>query len=170
MTPAGARAGEDESDRGLGLCRCCAGQGQRERWRRRGRRGRLLTAVGALCVAAAIALSIYNVWDTWHAGSVAGEALSEFELATPLNDSLSGIDPLRPMPEVEIDGRSYIGKLVIPLQGLELPVQASWDYPALRVSPCRYAGSAYAGDLVIAAHNYASHFGGLKEVVSRKLV
>ena len=162
VAPVEVRAGEDESDRRLGPRRCHAGQGQRKRWRRRGRRGRLLTAAGALCVAAAIALGIYNVWDTWHAGSVASEALSEFELATPLSDSLPGIDSLRPMPEVEIDGRSYIGKLVIPSQGLELPVQASWDYPALRVSPCRYAGSAYSGDLVIAAHNYVSHFGGLK--------
>lgn len=46
----------------------------------------------------------------------------------------------------------------------ELPVISSWDYPGLRVAPCRYTGSAYTDDLVIAAHNYASHFGRLREL------
>lgn len=48
--------------------------------------------------------------------------------------------------------------------GRELPVISSWDYPGLRIVPCRYTGSAYTDDLVIAAHNYASHFGRLREL------
>ena len=43
---------------------------------------------------------------------------------------------------------------------LELPVQAEWSYPALKTSPCRYAGTPEAG-LVIAAHNYEQHFARL---------
>ncbi len=36
--------------------------------------------------------------------------------------------------------------------------------PNLKLAPCRYSGSAYLGDLVIAAHNYSQHFGRLKEL------
>ena len=32
------------------------------------------------------------------------------------------------------------------------------SYPLLKLAPCRYAGSAYQGNLVIAAHNYKTHF------------
>ena len=68
------------------------------------------------------------------------------------------------MPVVTVEGRDYIGLLSIPALGLELPVISDWDYPALRVAPCRYAGSAYQNNLVIAAHNYASHFGRLNQL------
>jgi sortase A len=39
---------------------------------------------------------------------------------------------------------------------------SEWSYPNLRISPCRYTGSAYKNNLIIAAHNYESHFGNLK--------
>ena len=66
-----------------------------------------------------------------------------------------------PMPVQEIDGEGYIGILQIPDLALELPIIGEWSYPRLRTAPCRYVGSAYTHDLIIAAHNYASHFGGL---------
>ena len=47
---------------------------------------------------------------------------------------------------------------------LELPVISQWDYPALKIAPCRYSGSLYQDNLIICAHNYASHFGKLKEL------
>ena len=74
------------------------------------------------------------------------------------------LNPEMEMPAVRIDDREYIGVLSIPALGRELPVISSWDYPGLRVAPCRYTGSAYTDDLVIAAHNYASHFGRLREL------
>jgi sortase A len=39
---------------------------------------------------------------------------------------------------------------------------ADWDDEKLKLSPCRYAGSYYTNDLVIAGHNYARHFSSLK--------
>ncbi len=63
-----------------------------------------------------------------------------------------------------INGRDYIGVLSIPSLELELPVISQWDYPALKVAPCRYSGSLYQDNLIICAHNYASHFGKLKEL------
>ena len=44
----------------------------------------------------------------------------------------------------------------------ELPVMAEWDDTRLKLAPCRYSGSTKTDDLVIAAHNYARHFGGLQ--------
>ena len=46
--------------------------------------------------------------------------------------------------------------------GLKVPVQRNWSYENLSVSPCRYSGSAYAGNLAIIAHTY--HFGKLSSL------
>ena len=71
------------------------------------------------------------------------------------------------MPEVrleELDGAACIGVLEIPEIDLKLPVLSEWSYPLLKKAPCRYSGSAYLDNLVIAAHNYRTHFGKLKEL------
>lgn len=52
----------------------------------------------------------------------------------------------------------------IPALELELPVMAQWSYPRLKIAPCRYYGSAAENNLVIAAHNYPRHFGGLSKL------
>ena len=63
-----------------------------------------------------------------------------------------------------IDGQEYIGYLSIPVLELELPVISEWDYDRLKIAPCRQYGSTKTDDLVIAAHNYASHFGRLAQL------
>lgn len=63
-----------------------------------------------------------------------------------------------------IDGYGYIGYLSLPTLGLELPVMEAWDYDRLKLAPCRYAGTTMGDDLVIAAHDYARHFGRLEEL------
>ena len=74
------------------------------------------------------------------------------------------VDPGMEMPETEIDGRRYVGVLSIPSLDLELPVQSGWDYKKLKISPCRYVGTPYLGNFVIASHNYDRHFGRLKQL------
>ena len=74
------------------------------------------------------------------------------------------LDPQREMAVKIVNGRPYIGVLSIPVLGLELPVIQEWNYPDLRIAPCRYVGSVYTDNLVIAAHNYISHFGNLKHL------
>ena len=64
---------------------------------------------------------------------------------------------------IEIENNDYIGYISLPALGIELPVMSSWSYDNLKISPCRYKGSAAGGDLIIAAHNYSSHFGRLDE-------
>lgn len=51
----------------------------------------------------------------------------------------------------------------MPALGLMLPVMSDWGYERLRVAPCCW-GSVYDDSLVILAHNYARHFGGIKDL------
>ena len=41
---------------------------------------------------------------------------------------------------------------------------SDWDYKRLKIAPCRQFGSSRTDDLVIAAHNYKTHFGLLGEL------
>ena len=70
------------------------------------------------------------------------------------------------MPTENVDGYDYIGIISIPSLGLELPVISEWSYPALRVAPCRYTGSVYTDNMILAAHNYRTHFGNIGNLVA----
>lgn len=86
------------------------------------------------------------------------------ELGTPATETVYPdyvLNPNMEMPVQEIDGYDYVGILSIPALALELPVISSWSYEGATVAPCRYSGSAYLDDLVIAAHNHRAHFGPL---------
>ena len=71
---------------------------------------------------------------------------------------------IRELSVVNIDGCPYIGYLTIPSQELEMPVADTWDDEILKTSLCRYYGSPFTDDLVIAGHNYKSSFGKLKNL------
>lgn len=145
------------------------------------RLGIVLIAVGLLLAAAGIALGGYNLWDNSRAGAEAErvleaitqhrEALAATQEPGP-NETLPDYQPdwmpevsVPEMPVIEIDGYRYIGTLTIPVLDLELPVMEDWDYSQLRVAPCRYAGSVYEGNMILCAHNYAVHFGRLKNLL-----
>jgi len=68
------------------------------------------------------------------------------------------------MPVVEVDRHDYIGTLLIPDLGLDLPVMSEWSYPKLKLAPCRYTGSAYGQQLIIVAHNYVTHLGNIQKL------
>ena len=133
--------------------------------------GVCLTAGGLLLITAALLLLVYNLWDEYRASAASSQVLEQ--LPEPVQTSASSAEPeeqeipdyiLNPdmeMPTVDIDGNLYIGTLDIPALGLSLPVMSEWSYPRLKIAPCRYAGTAYKGNFVIAAHNYRTHFGTL---------
>ena len=121
---------------------------------------RCLFALGLVLLAAALALTGYNVWDAHRADRAAQAAVTALQAAietAPAPAEQPGV-----MPVLTVDGEDYIGYLSIPALELALPVMADWDYARLKVSPCRYSGSYFTGDLVIAAHNYARHFSPIK--------
>ena len=141
-------------------------------------------AVGILMLAAAVLLGGYNLYDEYRAGKSAGAVLEELQqqipaVKTPEETSAQevylpddsqlpdySVNPDMEMPEKEIAGDYYIGVLEIPSLGISLPVIGEWDDDALQIAPCRYSGSAYTGNLVIAAHNYQTHFGRIKTLSS----
>ena len=141
---------------------------------KRKKKGTWLMTGGLLLIAAALFLTCFNLWDERRATNSAGEALRELEAVRPEEAEATEpgeaeipaylLDPGREMPAVEVDGSRYIGVLEVPALGLELPVMETWSYPNLRVAPCRYSGSAYQDDMIVAAHNYKTHFGQLKEL------
>lgn len=124
--------------------------------------------LGTLLIAAGVLLGGYNVIERISAqrssvllAQQLVEAMPEVEQSEIPNYIL---DPDAEMPTKEIDGVEYVGLLKIPSLGLELPIADKWSYSQFMKSPCRYIGSAYKGNLVIAAHNYPSHFGNLKKL------
>lgn len=62
---------------------------------------------------------------------------------------------------IKIEDNTYIGILEIPALNISLPVMNEWNYEKLKISPGRYAGSILENNLIIAGHNYKSHFGKL---------
>lgn len=76
------------------------------------------------------------------------------------------LDAEMDMPEISIDGDSYIGVIEIPVLGLTLPVQSEWSTKGAARAPCRYVGSVYDDDCIIAAHNFKSHFGRIGLLVA----
>lgn len=126
------------------------------------KRASLLIKIGLLLTAAALCLAAYNLYEGAKAGNSAADAAAKVDALIGESGAVSAFDPDMEMPTVQLDGYEYIGILRIQSLSLELPVMSEWSYSALKIAPCRYAGSAYSGDLVIAAHNYSSHFGQIK--------
>ncbi len=129
-------------------------------------RGAVWINAGLLLIAAALFLSVYNEWESHEARDSARQVIAQLcdALPTEAGEPTTLPDVRQEMPVKTINGRDYIGVLSIPSLELELPVISQWDYPALKVAPCRYSGSLYQDNLIICAHNYASHFGKLKEL------
>ena len=130
------------------------------------KRGTVWINAGLLLIAAALFLSAYNERESHEARDSARQVIAQLcdALPTEAGEPTTLPDVRREMPVKTINGRDYIGVLSIPSLELELPVISQWDYPALKVAPCRYSGSLYQDNLIICAHNYASHFGKLKEL------
>lgn len=135
---------------------------------------RLCLLLGSVLLLLAVCLYVYDRLEDIRAGE---QAASAVEMLRQSEGSAAG-EPEEPpaesaVPEAESQApetsesaqaraaREYLGVLTIPALGLELPVQTEWSAANLKVSPCRQCGSVAGGDLVIAAHNYKSHFGRL---------
>ena len=136
--------------------------------------GIAIVAVGAVLILSALLLLIYNRCEDVRAGQEAESllasveaAISAQEMAAPNKPESTEAPspPLDPeMPVVTLGGYEYVGYVEIPTLGLKLPVMAEWDYTRLQIAPCRQFGSSRTDNLVIAAHNYDTHFGKLKEL------
>lgn len=131
--------------------------------------------IGLLFLTAALSIVVYNIQTSVEAAKSAENVLSQLEEVIekekPSEDTTEEpvvpdyiLNPEMNMPEKEIDGMKYIGTLSLPSLDLELPINSEWSYPGLKISPCRYSGSVYLNNMVIAAHNYIRHFGNIKNL------
>lgn len=133
--------------------------------------------LGTALILGALALFLWNQWETSLAGDAALEAMPQ--LLTEIAQAQSAPETEAEMPniplellteedlkmtEMVINGRAYIGYLSIPDLKLDLPIQSEWSYPSLQVSPCRYCGSLKGENLVLLAHNYSTHFGKISSL------
>lgn len=144
--------------------------------------GIIFVMLGVVLILSALLLFLYNGWEDRRAGQQAESLMDEIHSAMteetdpttkPTEIEIEITEPTETaeilpaeMPMVMIDGYEYIGYLSIPALELELPVMAEWDYSRLKIAPCRHFGSSRTDDLVIAAHNYKSHFGSLSKLNS----
>ena len=135
------------------------------------KRGTGLIIIGLILILSATGLSVYNIIEGKNAKSFSEEAVGILEQQIVVEEDFEIfenaaekeipdyiLNPEMEMPETEIDGIRYIGTLEIPVIGIKLPVISEWSYPNLKIAPCRYFGSVYLNNMVIAAHNYKSHF------------
>ncbi len=139
----------------------------------------ILVLCGICLVAIAVLIAGRNLWEEYRAGERSADAL---ELLTeqihaqqqvsenlPQADSPSieeavkpgaddSLNAYTPMPEIEIEGISYIGYLEIPALELILPVISNSTEDNLETAPCRFYGTAYQKNFVIGGHRYRRHF------------
>lgn len=156
--------------------------------------GIALIIIGAILILSAICLVGYNYYESYRAGEASAEVLPSVKEyienaradgvlptvkptpdpdADPDGDTTENApvgEPTNSMTDVSFNGYDFIGMLSIPSLGLELPVMSDWSYSKLKLAPCRYYGSVHTNDLVIAAHNYATHFGYLKNLKASDIV
>ena len=123
-------------------------------------RGKKLIIAGVLIIAAALCLTAYNLYDGIRAASLSNEVLEEIEIGTG-SDDYKANEEIQ-MPTQEVNNIDYACVLEIPDLGMVLPVIGETSNRNLRIAPCIYSGSIYQDNLVIAAHNYRSHFGKIK--------
>ena len=125
---------------------------------------RLLVAAGALLLLAGALLAGQNLLTERRAARQTADLLAAVEtrIAAPAD---------LPAPEVTGDpwaGYEVIGVVGLPDLGLSLPVLAGYTQDLLAVAPCRYTDdlALEPGQLVVAGHNYRTHFGRLGELAS----
>ncbi len=134
--------------------------------------GKLMMTAGAVLLLCAALLLGYNQWDDYRAGresqTVAAALIDEMgsrqASVTQMEVQSDEEAQARQLSVLELDGAYYVGLLTIPTLDRTLPVQSDWSEEKLKHSPCRYSGSLEEGELVVAAHNYKNHFGGINRL------
>lgn len=145
------------------------------------KKGIFMMSIGLLLLATALVLTGYNIWESKKAEETSNAALGEIithieqinaQKETEQKDNAQELEvpdyemfPDKEMPVVLVDGEYYVGVIEIPEIELTLPILAGeWSYEKLQKAPCCFTGSIYKNDMVIAGHNYRSHFSQIKNL------
>ncbi len=125
--------------------------------RNRRRRGVVLLASGILLLGLAGGWTVINMREDRAAGEYTNQILDNMNISEKLNI----VPESDENPIVIVDEEAFCGRIIIEKLGVELPIIQEWNYKKLKKAPCRYSGSVEMNDMIIAAHNYNSHFGKL---------
>ena len=131
-------------------------------------KAKIFTWIGKVCLLSALLLHLYNIYGNMNQDQNQKQILEQYIQETNHQQDTSFIqipdyqlNPEMEMPEVSIPGleeAGCIGILEIPSINIKLPVLSTWSYSLLKKAPCRYTGSIYLDNMVIAAHNSEAHF------------
>ena len=113
--------------------------------------------IGCLLLFIAGGWYIYNITEDKNAGNQAVDILNKL-------DNVQNTNAEENTSVITVEGDDFCGKVIIKTLGVELPIYDEWNYNRLKSAPCRYTGSIATNDIIIAAHNYKSHFGTLNKL------
>lgn len=144
------------------------------------RASEVLIAFGVLLLLGALAILIKTSYENANADEHARQTVEQLreniyeQPNEQPNSSISGTESVDNNTSsgqssskeavVVIDGTGYLGYLSFTGYGKVLPVLADWSFENLQYAPARFSGSVIDNNLVIAAHNYFSHFYLLNEM------
>lgn len=124
-------------------------------------KGKFLIGIGIFYIVLSLGIVLIHVYHDFRAKENSEQVLNSLMQEEQVKRRGDLLGSEMEMDVVTVGGYEYIGILSIPVLELELPVLSEWDYSNLEMAPCRYSGTAYKGNFVVAAHNYLSHFGKL---------
>lgn len=132
--------------------------------------GNICIALGIVSLLGAVSLFLYNRTEADAAGKASESVLQTMEEEYGVVPESTVLMPElytdKEMKSTTIDGNEYIGFISIPSVNINLPIMKDWSYDGLRIAPCRFSGSLYTDDMIIAGHNYITHFGPIESLSS----
>lgn len=138
------------------------------------RLGKGLSCLGIVLIVVALSLCAYNVYDSFRTSWSSKKILDAYVAKQSSIDQGEVPDyilnPDMDMPEVELEGLTCVGMIEIPALDIKLPVTSTFTYELMKVAPCRYYGTPYKKNMVIAAHNSWYHFGRLNTLKAKNKV
>lgn len=140
--------------------------------------------IGILCLLLSFGLILYNITQDSKSGKASLDIVKKIENKIPNLQYATNYDIPNEIPSTDlfeefdiqqdnhvddtiiIDENIYLGIISIPKLNLELPVLNELSKDNLKISPCKYYGTLNNNDLIIAGHNYKSHFGNIQNLNS----
>lgn len=127
---------------------------------------KLLKIAGIICFVIAGYYAYLNIEENKQVGKVSAQIYREME--QDIRPKVSSENSS--MAVKNIDGIDYIGFIEIPSFDLNLPVGSSFSYEQLKMTPALFNGSYYDDNMIICAHNYATHFGPINNLKPNDII
>lgn len=137
-------------------------------------KSKLFTFTGIFCLVLALIISVNNIIDDRISINSQNKLIEAYDNQI-VDESLLEVpdyvlNPDMDMPEVDVDGLSCIGILEVSSLDLRLPILGDWSDELLKKAPCRYSGSVYTNNMVIAGHNSRAQFNKLNKLKEGDLI